>query len=73
MDELRYQCERRGWEAGRTDAVVCIGLSDLYAAAVEAAIGQDPERAAKLYAHTRHVIQPERQSAANACSCPSGP
>ncbi|MBU8874770.1 hypothetical protein KQ910_13425 [Reyranella sp. MMS21-HV4-11] len=51
----------------------CTGRSDLYAAAVEAAIGQDPERAAKLYAHTRHVIQPERQSAANACSCPSGP
>ncbi|WP_422036116.1 hypothetical protein [Reyranella sp.] len=39
------------------------GLSDLYAGAVEAAIGQDPERAAKLYDHARDVIQPERQAA----------
>ena len=39
------------------------GLSDLYAGAVEAAIGQDPERAAKLYEHARDVIQPERQAA----------
>ena len=38
------------------------GLSDLYAGAVEAAIGQDPERAAKLYDHARDVIQPERQA-----------
>ncbi len=39
------------------------GLSDLYAGAVEAAIGQDPERAATLYDHARDVIQPERQAA----------
>ena len=38
------------------------GLSDLYAGAVEAAIGQDPERAATLYDHARDVIQPERQA-----------
>ena len=54
VDELRYQGERKGWNAGRTDTAVRTGLSDLYADSVEAAIGQDPERAA---------IQPERQAA----------
>ena len=63
VGELRYQGERKGWDAGRTDTVVRTGLSDLYAGAVEAAIGQDPERAAKLYEHARDVIQPERQAA----------
>ena len=62
VDELRYQGERKGWDAGRTDTAVRTGLSDLYAGAVEAAIGQDPERAATLYAHARDVIQPERQA-----------
>ena len=61
VGELRYQGERKGWDAGRTDTAVRTGLSDLYAGAVEAAIGQDPERAAKLYDHARDVIQPERQ------------
>ena len=63
MDELRYQGERRGWDAGRTDAAVRTRLSDLYAGAVEAAIGQDSERAATLYMHARDAIQPERQAA----------
>ena len=63
VDELRYQGERKGWDASRTDAVVRTGLSDLYAGAVEAALGQDPERAATLYIHARDVIQPERQAA----------
>ena len=63
VGELRYQGERKGWDAGRTDTAVRTGLSDLYAGAVEAAIGQDPERAAKLYEHARDVIQPERQAA----------
>jgi hypothetical protein len=63
VGELRYQGERKGWDAGRTDVAVRAGLSDLYAGAVEAAIGQDPERAAKLYVHARDVIQPERQAA----------
>ena len=63
VGELRYQGERKGWDAGRTDTAVRTGLSDLYAGAVEAAIGQDPERAAKLYNHARDVIQPERQAA----------
>ncbi|WP_425065706.1 hypothetical protein [Reyranella sp.] len=63
VGELRYQGERKGWDAGRTDTAVRTGLSDLYAGAVEAAIGQDPERAAKLYDHARDVIQPERQAA----------
>lgn len=62
VGELRYQGERKGWDAGRTDTAVRKGLSDLYASAVEAAIGQDPERAAKLYDHARDVIQPERQA-----------
>ncbi|WP_425065519.1 hypothetical protein [Reyranella sp.] len=63
VGELRYEGERKGWDAGRTDTAVRTGLSDLYAGAVEAAIGQDPERAAKLYDHARDVIQPARQAA----------
>ena len=63
VGELRYQGERKGWDAGRTDTAVRTGLSDLYAGAVEAAIGQDPERAATLYDHAHEVIQPERQAA----------
>ena len=61
VGELRYQGERKGWDASRTDTAVRTGLSDLYAGAVEAALAQDPERAAKLYDHARDVIQPERQ------------
>ncbi len=63
VNELRYQGERRGWDETRTDTTVRQGLSDLYAGAVEQAIGQDPDRAAKLYEHAREVIQPERQAA----------
>ncbi|NDH63830.1 MAG: lipid II-degrading bacteriocin [Alphaproteobacteria bacterium] len=63
VGELRYQGERQGWDASRTDATVRQGLSDLYAGAVEQAIGQDPDRAAKLYEHAGDVIQPERQAA----------
>ena len=63
VGELRYQGERKGWEASRTETAARTGLSDLYAGAVDAAIGQDPERAAKLYDHARDVIQPERQAA----------
>ena len=63
VNELRYQGERKGWDAGQTDTAVRTGLSDLYAGAVEAAIVQDPERAATLYDHARVVIQPDRQAA----------
>ena len=63
VGELRYQGERKGWDAGRTDTAVRTGLSDLYAGAVESASGQDPERAATLYDHARDVIQPDRQAA----------
>ena len=63
VGELRDQGERKGWDAARTDTAVRTGLSDLYAGAVEAAIVQDPERAAALYDHARDVIQPERQAA----------
>ena len=73
VGELRYQGERKGWDASRTDTAVRTGLSDLYAGAVEAALGQDLERAAKLYQHARGVIQPERQAAASTFCCPSGP
>ena len=66
VGELRYQGERKGWDASRTDTAVRTGLSDLYAGAVEAAIGQDPERAATLYDHARDVILPERQAAVEA-------
>ncbi len=63
VDELRYQGERRGWDEARTDTTVRKGLSDLYAGAVEQAIGQDLDRAATLYEHARDVIQPDRQAA----------
>ncbi len=62
VGELRYQGERKGWDKSLTDTAVRAGLSDLYAGAVEAAIGHDPERAAKLYDHARDVIQPERRA-----------
>jgi hypothetical protein len=61
VGELRYQGERRGWDEAQTDTTVRRGLSDLYAGAVERAIGQDSDRAAELYEHARNVIQPERQ------------
>lgn len=63
VNELRYQGERRGWDETQTDTTVRQGLSDLYAGAVEQAIDQDPDRAARLYDHAREVIQPERQAA----------
>ena len=63
VGELRYQGERRGWDEAQTDTTVRRGLSDFYAGAVEQAIGQDPDRAAKLYDHARDAIQPERQAA----------
>lgn len=63
VNELRYQGERRGWDESQTNTTVRQGLSDLYAGAVESAIGQDPDRASKLYEHARDVIQPERQAA----------
>ena len=64
VNELRYQGERRGWDAAETDAKVRGGLSDLYAGAVEAAIGQDDlDGAAALYEHARPVLDPERQAA----------
>ena len=63
VGELRYQGERRGWDETQTVTTVRGGLSDLYAGAVEQAIGQDPDGAAKLYEHARDVIQPERQAA----------
>ncbi len=64
VQELRYQGERRGWEAAETDAKVRGGLSDLYVGAVEAAIGQDDlDGAASLYEHARPVLDPERQVA----------
>jgi hypothetical protein len=63
VEELRYQGERRGWDPAETDAKVRGGLSDLYAGAVEAAIGQDDlDGASGLYDHARVVIAPERQA-----------
>jgi hypothetical protein len=64
VDELRYQGERRGWDSAEIDAKARGGLSDLYAGAVETAIGQDDlDGASALYAHAREVIDPERQAA----------
>lgn len=62
VGELRYQGERRGWDETQTNTTVRQGLSDLYAGAVEQAIGQDPDGAATLYEHARDVIQPDRQT-----------
>ncbi len=63
VNELRYQAERRGWDTTETDARVRGGLSDLYAGAVEAAIGQgDLDGAAALYDNARPVLDPERQA-----------
>ncbi|MBI3198348.1 MAG: hypothetical protein HYZ40_12755 [Rhodospirillales bacterium] len=64
VEELRYQGERRGWDPTETDTKVRSGLSDLYAGAVEAAIGQDDlDGAAAFYDDARVVIDPERQAA----------
>ncbi|MDP2378498.1 hypothetical protein, partial [Reyranella sp.] len=63
VEELRYQGERRGWDPAEADTRVRAGLSDLYAGAVEAAIGQDDlDGATALYDHARVVITPERQA-----------
>ncbi len=63
VEELRYQGERRGWDPAETDAKVRGGLSDLYAGAVETAIGQnDLSGASDLSEHARPVINPERQA-----------
>ena len=63
VNELRYQGERRGWAPAETDTRVRAGLSDLYAGAVESAIGQDDlDGAAALYEHARPVIDPGRQA-----------
>jgi hypothetical protein len=64
VNELRYQGERRGWDSAETDAKARRGLGDLYAGAVETAIGQDDlAGAAILYEHARTVIDAERQAA----------
>ena len=64
VNELRYHGERRGWDPSETDTRVRTGLSDLYAGAVEAAIGQDDlDGAAALFDHARPVIDPGRQAA----------
>ncbi|TAJ38430.1 MAG: hypothetical protein EPO55_15675 [Reyranella sp.] len=63
VEELRYQGERRGWDPIETDMRVRMGLSDLYAGAVETAIRQDDlDGASGLYDHARPVIDPERQA-----------
>ncbi len=63
VEELRYQGERRGWKPAETDTKVRGGLSDLYAGAVETAIGQnDLDGASALYDHAREAITPDRQA-----------
>ncbi len=64
VEELRYQGERRGWDLAEIDAKARGGLSDLYAGAVETAIGQDDlDGAAALYDHARPAIDTVRQAA----------
>ena len=60
VGELRWQGERRGWDATETDARAKAGLSDLYAGAVEAAMERDLDGATSLLAHAREVIDPAR-------------
>jgi hypothetical protein len=60
VSELRGQGERRGWNDAETDTRARAGLSDLYAGAVEAAIGRDPDGAVNLLAHAREAIDPAR-------------
>lgn len=56
VNELRWQGERRGWDATEIDARARAGLSDLYAGAVEAAMERDIDGAAGLLAHVREAI-----------------
>jgi len=64
VEELRYQGERRGWDSAEIDTKARSSLSDLYAGAVEAAIGQDDlDGASSLYEHARPIIAPDRQAA----------
>lgn len=63
VGELRYQGERKGWDATQTDTTVRQSLSDLYAGAIEQAIGQNLDGADDLYEHARDVIRPERRAA----------
>ena len=66
VEELRYQGERRRWDPAETDIKARSGLSNLYAGAVETAIGQnDLDGASALYDHAREAITPERQAAIN--------
>lgn len=58
VEELRWQGERRGWDATETDARAKAGLSDLYAGAVQAAMGRDIDGATSLLAHAREAIDP---------------
>ena len=53
VDELRYQGERRGWDPAETNTRVRGGLSDLYAGAVETAIGQNDLDGASAHHHLR--------------------
>jgi hypothetical protein len=62
VQELRYQGERRGWTAADADAKIRFALSDLYAGAIETAIGRDVDGAQRLLDHAREVIAPDRQS-----------
>jgi hypothetical protein len=64
VEELRYQGERRGWEPAETETRVRGGLSDLYAGAIETAIGQDDlDGASALYDYARPAIHTVRQAA----------
>jgi hypothetical protein len=60
VEELRWQGDRRGWDAAETEARTRAGLSDLYAGAVETAVSQNVDGAAYLLAHAREVIDPAR-------------
>ena len=63
VSELRWQGERRGWDAAEIGSRAKAGLSDLYAGAVESAIGHDVDGAASLLAHAREAIDSARLEA----------
>ena len=75
VEELRYQGERRGWDPAETDARVRGGLSDLYAGAVETAIGQTISTAPRPSTSTpaRSSIPSARPPSIAASSGPARP
>ena len=61
VEEVRCLGERRGWDVTEAEGRARASLSDLYAGAVEAALGRDLDAATDLLAHAREAIDPARR------------